>query len=146
VRKLIVLLTAVAVLAGCGGTSNTQRAQSEWDNHEGTAWQEFTEGYGNGWANGCEWAKDSIPDKEHEAGNTVVFELLPDCSQLASYAPVPQPKHPPKDPRQVAERLGFIPGCNGGLNAYWTRSERRAKYPPNYCRAELKSALKFVLG
>lgn len=86
-------------------------AQDEWENQEGEAWDEFTEGYAAGWDSGCDIAFEGSPDGSlYDQG---VEYTADDCYALAPFdaSDTDVPFEVPYDPSGEGHALGESDGC-----------------------------------
>jgi hypothetical protein len=109
-------LAAAAVLGGCGGQSDEERAQQRrdraltaWDDREGTAWTAYEKAWSDAWRDGCSAVEGKLESKPPPPAG-----LLSDCD----YPRGPDddfvyeaPFYPPNSPQEQGREDGFEQGC-----------------------------------
>lgn len=103
--------TGEMIAEGDEVTITVSCAQVDWENHEGSAWESFTEAYRSGFDSGCEALFNESPDGSMYEDDTEYTAL--DCQNEnpgdASSADIPDDV--PGDPEAAGTELGELDGC-----------------------------------
>ena len=81
----------------------------DWENEEGSVWDEFTSGYEAGFDEGCQALFDLSPDGSLYEGDTEYTNL--DCPS-GDVSNADKPVDVPDDPESEGNDLGFDDGCD----------------------------------
>jgi hypothetical protein len=99
-----------------GGAALEETEQDEWESQEGAAWEEFVNGYSDGFNDGCEDLFAAAGGRLYEeppyedAGFVDEYTVF-DCTTLED-EPEDIPFEPPEDPYDEGYGLGVEAGCD----------------------------------
>src|SRR4051794_28572980 len=88
-RRMLVVLIAGVLVTGCSsgskgtgpGDSRAPTAQEQWDNKVGSDWENFSSGYVDGFASGCQALFDESPNGSLYENSTEY--TVDDCTGLS---------------------------------------------------------------